>query len=63
MRRSLADVHRKTAAAYRRHLSTPPYQTVRNTPVTPRRFKPRGLVIAVIAILGFATWFLILSSL
>ena len=63
MRESLASVHRRTAAAYRGHPTTLADQTLRNKAVKPRRFKPRNYVIAVMAILGFATWFLILSSL
>lgn len=52
---------RANAAAYRK-FSRPTYPSTRDIVVTARRFRPGGDIIAVLSLVGFAAWFLIMWS-
>ncbi|HYN13733.1 MAG TPA: hypothetical protein VET51_13920 [Burkholderiales bacterium] len=62
MRQNTAYKVRSNAAAYR-HFSRPTYPTTREIVVTARRFGAQGRIVALMSILGFAAWFLLMWSL
>jgi hypothetical protein len=62
MRQNTAYKVRTNAAAYR-HFSRPTYPTTREIVVTARRFSAEGGIVAVMSVLGFAAWYLLMWSL
>jgi hypothetical protein len=62
MRQNTAYKVRSNAAAYR-HFSRPSYPTTREIVVTARRYGTGGGIIAVMSLLAFAGWYLLMWSL
>ncbi|HYN14046.1 MAG TPA: hypothetical protein VET51_15495 [Burkholderiales bacterium] len=62
MRQNTAYKVRTNAAAYR-HFSRPTYPTTREIVVSARRFGGQGRIVAVVSILAFAGWYLLMWSL
>jgi hypothetical protein len=62
MRQNTAYKVRTNAAAYR-HFSRPTYRTTREIAVTARRFGGQGRIVAVLSILAFVGWYLLMWSL